>query len=225
MNFSKKEKEFAEIIALSIHLKDDFKMHINKILFYSEPLFKELSRRHKKSTDFLKSLSPECLLSLIKGEKLKECFQEPKNKKYVLFGYDGEIILSVGKELKKIKGKYLEVKVNKLKNKNFLGKIACKGRERGVVGVIIGASNFSKFKKNEILVVSNTTPDYVPIMKQAKAIIAEEGGITAHVSIVARELGIPCVVGIKNITRILKDGDLVEVDANKGIVKILKKNE
>lgn len=73
------------------------------------------------------------------------------------------------------------------------------------------------------LVVSNTTPDYVPIIRKATAIVAEEGGITAHVSVISREFEIPCVVGVPHVTQILKDGDMVEVDANTGIVKILKR--
>ena len=77
-------------------------------------------------------------------------------------------------------------------------------------------------KDNEILVSPMTVPDYLPAMKKAKAIITDEGGITCHAAIVSRELGIPCIVGTKIATQVLKDGDRVEVDANKGIVKILK---
>jgi len=56
-------------------------------------------------------------------------------------------------------------------------------------------------------------------MKKAGAIVTDEGGITCHAAIVSRELGIPCVVGTKIVTKVFKDGDLVEVDANKGLVK------
>lgn len=67
-----------------------------------------------------------------------------------------------------------------------------------------------------------TLPDYVSAMKLAKAIITDEGGITCHAAIISRELGIPCIVGTKIATKILKDGDLVEVDADRGIIKIIK---
>jgi pyruvate,water dikinase len=66
-----------------------------------------------------------------------------------------------------------------------------------------------------------TRPEYMPAILKAAAIIADEGGITCHAAIVSRELGIPCIVGTKIATQALKDGDLVEVDADKGIVKIL----
>ena len=58
--------------------------------------------------------------------------------------------------------------------------------------------------------------------RKAAAIVTDEGGITSHAAIVSRELGIPCIVGTQYATKILKDGDLVEVDANKGTVKKIK---
>jgi pyruvate,water dikinase len=59
-------------------------------------------------------------------------------------------------------------------------------------------------------------------MKKAAAIVTDVGGITSHAAIVSRELQIPCVIGTGNATKIIKDGDRVEVDANNGFVKLLK---
>jgi pyruvate,water dikinase len=67
-----------------------------------------------------------------------------------------------------------------------------------------------------------TTPNYLIAMKRAVAFVTDEGGITCHAAIVAREMQKPCIIGTKIATQVLKDGDLVEVDANKGIVKIIK---
>ena len=58
----------------------------------------------------------------------------------------------------------------------------------------------------------------------AGAIVTNQGGITSHAAIVSRELNIPCIIGTKIATKVLRDGDLVEVDANKGVVKIIKKS-
>lgn len=80
-----------------------------------------------------------------------------------------------------------------------------------------------KFQKGDILVSVATDPDIVPAMKKAAAIVTEQGGITSHAAIVSRELGIPCIIGTKIATRVLKDGDMVEVDANKGTVKKIGK--
>ena len=77
--------------------------------------------------------------------------------------------------------------------------------------------------KGDILVSIATDPDIVPAMKKAAAFITEQGGVTSHAAIVAREMKKPCVIGTKIATKVLKDGDLVEVDATRGIVKILNK--
>jgi pyruvate,water dikinase len=71
----------------------------------------------------------------------------------------------------------------------------------------------------EVLVTAMTTPDYLPAMHKAVAFVTDEGGITCHAAIVAREIGKPCVIGAKIATQVLKDGDMVEVDADNGVVR------
>ncbi len=77
-------------------------------------------------------------------------------------------------------------------------------------------------ENDEVLVCDMTTPQYVPLMQQAVAIVTDRGGILAHAAIVARELGKPCIVGTKHATSQLKDGQLVEVDAVQGIICVLE---
>jgi phosphoenolpyruvate synthase/pyruvate phosphate dikinase len=101
------------------------------------------------------------------------------------------------------------------------GESGCIGYAKGKVKVIIRASDMEKMKEGDVLVSIATDPDIVPAMKKASAIITEQGGVTSHAAIVSRELGIPCVIGTKIATKVLKDGDMVEVDANRGIVKKL----
>jgi pyruvate,water dikinase len=67
-----------------------------------------------------------------------------------------------------------------------------------------------------------TDPRYVPLMKKAGAIVTDAGGVLCHAAIVSRELKIPCVVGTKFATQVCKDGDVVEVDAERGIVTVVK---
>lgn len=76
--------------------------------------------------------------------------------------------------------------------------------------------------KDKILVTIQATPHFFPYLKDIKAIITDEGGITCHAAIIAREFGKPCIVGTGNATKILKRGDLVEVNFNRGVVKILE---
>ena len=92
----------------------------------------------------------------------------------------------------------------------------------GTVKVLHSATEAYKVEKGDILVAVMTRPDYVPAMKLAAAIVTDEGGITCHAAIVARELHIPCIIGTKIATKVLKDGMKVEVNADHGWVKVLR---
>ena len=90
---------------------------------------------------------------------------------------------------------------------------------RGKVQTIMNLAEVTGFQAGNILVTGMTVPDFVSAMKQAKAIVTDEGGITCHAAIVSREMKIPCVIGTRIATKVLKDGDLIEVDTNKGVIK------
>ncbi len=109
-----------------------------------------------------------------------------------------------------------------LNSKELHGQCAFPGRVKSKIKIVNSVDDLHKFSSGDIIVSSTTTPDFLPIMKISKAIISEHGGIICHAAITSRELKIPCVVGVKNATKILKDGDMVEVDADRGIVKIIK---
>ena len=101
------------------------------------------------------------------------------------------------------------------------GIVASKGKVRGTIKIILKVHDMVNIDNGDILVASMTRPEMLPAMKQAGAIITDEGGLTCHAAIVARELGIPCIIGTKIATKILKDGDRVLVDADRGVVKKL----
>lgn len=104
------------------------------------------------------------------------------------------------------------------------GNIANHGKVKGRVKIVLNVNKEGgKVKKGDILVTSMTRPEFMPLIKRASGIITDEGGITSHAAIISRELNIPCIVGTKIATQVLKDGDLVEVDAERGIVKIIKR--
>ncbi len=108
-----------------------------------------------------------------------------------------------------------------LQVKQFAGSVACSGAAslRGRVQIILTNDEIVNFNSGNVLVTVMTNPLFVPIMKQAVAVVTDEGGITCHAAIAAREFGIPCVTGTKIATKVLKEGDMVEVDAAKGIVR------
>lgn len=98
------------------------------------------------------------------------------------------------------------------------GQGASPGLVTGIVKIVGSPKQINKVKKGNILVAKMTSPDYVPAMKQAAAIITDEGGVTSHAAIVSRELGLPCVVGTKTATSRLKDGMTVTVSGKEGLV-------
>ena len=113
--------------------------------------------------------------------------------------------------------------VSENSSQTIRGQVASRGFAKGEVRVIRGVLEFDKMHDGAILVTSMTTPDFVPLMQRAAAIVTDEGGITCHAAIVSRELKKPCIIGTRNATQVLKDGDRVEVDAEKGIVEKLFK--
>jgi phosphoenolpyruvate synthase/pyruvate phosphate dikinase len=99
------------------------------------------------------------------------------------------------------------------------GQAAFRGVARGRVRVLRKKSEISLLEDGEILVTAMTTPDYLPAMHKAAAFVTDEGGITCHAAIVARELKKPCIIGTKFATQVFKDGDMVEVGADTGVVR------
>lgn len=202
---------------------------INKSICYIYPLLEELAFRMK-----LKYQEMICL----NFDEIKKLFFYPQNKKSfkrliqqrkkgfgIVYDKKFRVYVIAGKELEFAR-QYFHKKVLKYKKKlmdELKGISAQPGLVRGEVVVIRSANEFKKFKKNNILVTQMTTPDFVPILEKAAALITDIGGITCHAAIVSREMNKPCVIGTKIATKVLKDGDMVEVDANRGIVKIIKK--
>ncbi|MEO0281735.1 MAG: phosphoenolpyruvate synthase [candidate division WOR-3 bacterium] len=102
------------------------------------------------------------------------------------------------------------------------GLAASPGIAHGVVKIIRSPKELNKIKQGDILVTKMTNPDYVPGMKRAAGIITDEGGSTSHAAIVSRELGVVCVVGTKDATKKLKDGNSVTIDGYNGLVYLGK---
>ena len=99
------------------------------------------------------------------------------------------------------------------------GNVAYKGKAKGRVRILRRKSEIQTLQEWEILLSPMTTPDYIPAMQKASAFVTDEGGITCHAAIVAREMKKPCVIGTKIATKVFKDGDMLEVDADKGVVR------
>lgn len=96
---------------------------------------------------------------------------------------------------------------------------AAPGRAGGTARLLSSLDDAAKLTEGDVLVTHMTSPDWVPLMRKAVAIVTDSGGMTCHAAIVSRELGIPCVVGTGDATKKLRDGELITVDATTGIIR------
>lgn len=188
-----------------------------------EGLLREIAKRLGLSIKQLRFVLPEELENIIKNKKNLRVEKINERMKHCA------LVLSREK-IKMIQGKEMNIfikdikieKINK-KTKIIKGDTACTGRKKGKVKIINTPEDMKKMEVNDILVSFATNPNLMPAIRKAGAIVTDEGGLTCHAAIVSRELNIPCVVGTKIATKVLKDGDLVEVDADKGIIRIIDK--
>ena len=172
-----------------------------------------------KAEHLLFSLTNELSAYWRDGKKLppKKILQE-RSKGCVIFFAQGKIQkILTGKDIAQLSSVFLSESSDVIKGQSAFG-----GQTRGTVRVVFDPTNVQKFNQGDILVAPWTRPEYLPIMKKAGAFITDGGGILSHAAIVARELKKPCVIATKQATKLLHDGDLVEVDADQGIVKKIK---
>jgi phosphoenolpyruvate synthase/pyruvate phosphate dikinase len=189
---------------------------------------KEIAKRFKISTINLRYYTYQELLDLFKDKKVDEKIIKQRRERFGFIQIRGKRKLLNQKELDEAI-KLIKL-IEKGEKQTLTGQIAMKGKVIGKVRKIIHERKdlskiMKKFKKGEILVTEMTRPQLATICHKAAAIITDEGGITSHAAVISRELKIPCIIGTKIATKVLKDGDLVEVNANLGTVKILKKEK
>lgn len=190
-----------------------------------ENLFKEIGRRYYLSIRQVRYLHPHEFKQLLIDKKFPTAILNERYKFSLNFStgtYEEDLNL-IGTEAEKFIAQ-LNIIKEEIKNVKILrGDCASPGRVRGEVRIINIPKDMLKMNQGDILVSIATTPDLVPAIKKAGAIVTDAGGITCHAAIISRELGIPCVVGTKIATKVLHDGDLIDVSATHGKVDIIKK--
>lgn len=188
------------------------------------PLFQEVAKRCNLNLEEVMECSPDELVAMKFPSKDKIKNRALNN---IARAIDGVIYYKNGNEAEKISKNLVKKPQQATEGaeqniREIKGNIANKGKINGVVKVIFDNSELDKISRGDILVTAMTTPDFVPAMEKAAAFVTDEGGLLCHAAIISREMNKPCIIGTKNATQILKDGDVVEVDANVGVVKILK---
>jgi phosphohistidine swiveling domain-containing protein len=221
LRLGKNEREIISLIG-SFMAFHDARKRLNLIELYAlDILLEAISKRIKIPLAELKYLIPGEVENAIKGKVNIEEINRRKGIyviKYSLKKFD----ILTGEKAEKLAYSKFRGKQDLEGIKEIIGMPASPGIVSGKARIIKSPKLINLVEKGDILVTTMTSPDFLPAMKKAAAIITDEGGITSHAAIVSRELGIPCIIGTKIATKVLKDGQLVEVNANHGWVKIIK---
>jgi len=200
-----KDQNLSNLINITrkfIELKNNERILIHKYVGESLNVIISISQKLGLNPEYANYISSEEILQLIRKEIEKESLEAAaakRRKEGFIFKFNNKKLLPLQIEEKMV---------------ILRGFSASKGYIKGKVKIIQSFSREkNSFNPGEILVTSMTTPDFVPLMEKASAIITNEGGILCHAAIVSREFGIPCIVGTEKATEVLHNGDLIEVDA------------
>ena len=221
LRLSAKQKKQIELAQAIVYLKEIRKGALYHGMYHYELFFREFGKRHGLTLQKVWALNVWEIQGALVGKKLPSKKElNARNKEAVAYCDRNKYVVWTGRQardwMKKLSKEDMvpEGEVNEL-----TGMCASPGLACGVVKIVDVPKDIPKMKQGNILVSETTYPSLVPAMKKAAAIVTNAGGLTTHAAIVSRELGVPCVVGTKIGNKVLKDGDKVEVDATKGIVK------
>lgn len=229
ISMPEKLKYLFKVSAEFMFIKDYRKGVYQKSYVAMDKILEEIARRLKITLKGSKYLILSEIKLALSSEKKAEYYRkavEKRLEKCCFVTENGKVEVFEGEEceeviknnLKNIVAKPAEEKIEQL-----TGKVAYPGKVQGTVKIVLVAEDVAKVNEGDILVSSATNPDLILAMKKAAAFVTDTGGIICHAAIVAREMKKPCVIGTKTATHDLQDGDIVEVDANAGVVNIIKK--
>lgn len=194
-------------------------------------MIRKLSKQFDVPEKDLEQYGVDEIYNLFHGVKLEQKVINDRKDARVIIPENGALKIYSGKrvrddivELLHLTGENVSVETKEIK-----GITANRGKVIGRVKIIISnpktidslSQEMEKMSKGDILVAETTSPEFMPACRKASAILANQGGLLSHAAVISREFGIPCIVALQYATKVLKDGDLVEVDATKGIVRKL----
>lgn len=211
--------------SLVLDVRNEAEYIVSLAGFYLMPMYKEIAKRLHISIKQLRAMFEAEVIAALQGKLDVGKILKEKGR-VVGWGFNhrtGKQIIFSAKEAEKLLN-YLDKKSTNIHGHDEgKGKCASPGKVKGRARIVLSPEQNNKVKEGDILICHATTVDYLPAMKKAAAFVTEVGSLTCHAAVVAREFGVPCVVSLKNATNNFKDGDKVEVDANKGFIRLLNK--
>lgn len=219
---SARDLEYLKMTKKFVYIKDARDDFRRESVFYAGVLYKEIAKRLTISVLDLSFLQESEITQYLSGKKndFSKTIKLRKEGFIIYLDKNNKLVCLSGNDINQTLHTF-NLLPQEVTSTIVSGRSASKGKGVGKVTIITGVKDLKKMKKGNVLVAVTTHPDYVAAMRIASAIITNEGGITSHAAIVSREYGIPCIVGTRNATQILHDGDMVEIDADNGNAKKL----
>jgi len=217
-------RNLVKIIDYCAIWQDERKALVFKNIHYLDLVLREIARRLKQPLENLYYLGFRESLKLKTLTGFREILPELKSRRrgcLIITNQKTEKIISGDSYRRLMSGRQSLSKNQFLSPRDLHGTVANTGTASGRVRIIKSVKALKDFKSGEILVTSMTRPEFMVAIKRAAAIVTDEGGLTCHAAIIARELNIPTVIGTKIATKVLCNGMRVEVKANHGLIKII----
>jgi len=221
LKLTKDEQSLFRAMRDGMYLKELRKSIVSQSLYYFDRVLEEICQRT--------GLNLRQVRFFVNQDEVNQALNKRGNwnkilnERLRLSGYfisKGETSVIVGKKAQKV---FINLTRIKKDIKELKGFAAAPGKTQGIVKVVLHPKECKKVKKGDVIVAPQVSPTYSLCIHLASALVCDGGtGITSHPATLAREAKIPCVTGTKIATRVLKDGDRVEVDGFRGVVKLLK---
>lgn len=221
MQPTEKEKGLLMLVSEFVWSKPRRKDYQSKSYFHMEAFFREWARRTGTTLRHARAATQGQIREGLLNNAFDQATLEKQFRHHIVFTGTNGVEVLFDDEAEVFSKQIVRDEEGAGDTKELIGATAFPGKVRGTVKIVNTPEDIGKMNQGDILVAIATTPSCVPAMKKAGAIVSDEGGLTCHAAIVSRELRVPCVVGTKFATQVLKDGDEVEVDAEKGIVRRL----
>lgn len=225
------EEPFATTLKQFESIKNDKRILLNKIFYEPNSYRRQLMAKVKEQLGVdIEMYGMREIAELFDGKRISPERIAARRQAYVMKGDSGTITYLEGEEAMRFANQFLETK-EKSKEDVLRGSTAQKGKITAQATVVVYGDNLFKrlsevveaMPKGNVLIAETTAPELIPMCLKASAIVTNQGGMMSHAAIVSRELKIPCIVGVAHATEVIKNGDLIEVDADSGVVKILKR--
>lgn len=213
-------QQFLRMFEVLAVLHDRRKEVQMKMLYAMLLLGNEIMKRRRLPRETILTMTPEEIIALADTGRVSKINIEERKTYYWCFATQKKAEIVGGARARRLLEKSGMYTVNEQHSTVVQGIVASRGKIIGSARVGFEPKELARdMKHGDVLITGMTSPDYVPAMRKASAVITDDGGITCHAAIVSRELGIPCIIGTKVATQFFKTGDLLEVNANHGWIK------